>query len=739
MDRDALAARLMTLFLSELEEHEQTLERDLLALEREPDEQARLQLIESVFRAAHSLKGAARAVRAAAIETLCHRLEQSLSELRGEAGPLEIGRVQALLTQVDAVKAAGARLRLETSAAQQRAGSQPIARTDERPITHADEQPLAPPSSSTSTASTPAPEPNAPTRAQPVHEARANTLGIAMDQRAARVSTQKLDALLASSSDLVVASARVESRFQQLSGLRGELQRIARATRNSASSEHDTRAELADAVLGLERTLEGVHAALRLDLNRVSGATRRVDDEVRRLRMVPFRDACESLERSVRDLSHTLDKDVRLVIEGEQVEIDRELVQRVRDPLQHLIRNAVSHGIEPPAVRVALGKSRQGLVQVEAAVRGGVIELSVTDDGRGLDLAAIRERARSLGLPDVSDQEELAAYVFTAGLSTAATVDEISGRGVGLDAVKRSVELLHGTVTVRSSEGRSTRFTLSLPLSLSKLRCMIARVAGKHYAIPTSHAVRALRFRADQLLRIGGNELVRAESELVPVASLAGLLDLPDLQRAPGEQAPCVVVSSVGRSVALVAHELLEERECIVHKLPVRVAGARYVSGATLLAEGQVALVLNGSELGRAAVAQLARPSSTVFAAPRPSRRRILVVDDSITTRALIKSIIEGGGYDVAAARDGSEALRLLHERPFDLVVSDVQMPNLDGFGLTEQIRSCPKLSRIPVILVTSMEAETDRIRGLEAGANAYLGKSAFDHLVLLELIGGLL
>jgi two-component system chemotaxis sensor kinase CheA len=265
------------------------------------------------------------------------------------------------------------------------------------------------------------------------------------------------------------------------------------------------------------------------------------------------------------------------------------------------------------------------------------------------------------------------------------------------------------------------------------------RVAGKHYAIPTSHTVRVVRFKADQVLRIGGRELVRAESELVPLMSLAQLLGLPELQRAESEQAQALVVSSAGRSVALITHELLGEREAIVHKLPPRVAAAQYVSGATVLSLGQVALVLNGSELGRAAIANVARPGGSVFAERKASKPRVLVVDDSITTRALIKSIVEEGGHDVTAARDGVEAFRLLQEQPFDLVVSDVQMPNMDGFALTEQIRRTPKLARLPVVLVTSLEGDSDRLRGLEAGANAYLGKSAFDHRVLLEVLGGLL
>ena len=720
LDRDALSKRLMGLFLGELEEHEQTLERDLLALEREQLDEARFELVESVFRAAHSLKGAARAVQAHTIETICHRLEQSLSTLRGQTGPVDPERMRALFAEFDAVKAAAARLRVD--AALERSA----------PATQA--------TSSMAAARAPAPPHSAPPPAQSPAAPAAQTAPAAQaEQRAARVATHKLDTLLASSSDLVVASSRVEAQLEQFATLRETATRIARVARLASAHEDDPLHALAHSFLLLERELDAVGVGLRREIGAVAGATRRVDDEVRRLRMVPFGEACAGLERAVRDLALSLDKEVQLVIEGEQVELDRELVQRLRDPLLHLVRNAVSHGLESRAVRSAQGKPPVGRITLRSTLRGSLVELSISDDGRGLDLAVIQERARALGLPDANLDDEISAHVFVPGLSTAATVTEISGRGVGLDAVKRTVEGLHGTVSVSSQTGRGASFTLSLPLTLSKLRCLFVRVADKNFAVPTSHAVRVLRFKADQILHLGERELVRAESELVPLMSLAALLGLPDVQRADREQAQALVVSSAGRSVALIAQELLGERECIVHKLPARVAQAHYVSGATILSLGQVALVLNGSELGRAAIANVARPTRSVFAATVASKRRVLVVDDSITTRALIKSIVEEGGYDVTAARDGSEAFRLLQEQPFELVVSDVQMPNMDGFALTENIRRHPTLARTPVVLVTSLEGEHDRLRGLEAGANAYLGKSAFDHRVLLEVIGGLL
>jgi two-component system chemotaxis sensor kinase CheA len=276
-----------------------------------------------------------------------------------------------------------------------------------------------------------------------------------------------------------------------------------------------------------------------------------------------------------------------------------------------------------------------------------------------------------------------------------------------------------------------------LPLTLSKLRCLLFEVAGRRYALPTTHVVRVLRFSKDQLIRVGAQQLVRSGSELVPVVSLSGLLGAPG--RELDEHARALVVASLGRSVALTVDGLTDERENIVHKLPPRLAEAPYVSGATLLPGGQVALILHGTELAEAALMQLPRSAAPIFTSDSQLKPRLLVVDDSITTRALIKSILEEAGYEVSAARDGAEAFRMLSEQPFQLVVSDVQMPRMDGFALTEAIRRAAPLARIPVVLVTALETEQDKLRGLEAGANAYLGKSAFDQRVLLDVVGGLL
>lgn len=720
MDRDALSQRLMKLFLAELEEHEQTLERDTLALERAAPE-AHPELVERMFRAAHSLKGAARAVHAQSIEAVCHRMEHRLSELRRSQQPVPPALVQDLLAQLDKIREAAAQLRKHastTQAAAPTASSAPLASAP------AQVPPPALPPVPSSPAQPRGPEPSS------LHKPQPPMTSEPASEPFARVDVAKLDSLSAHSRELLIASSRLDTHARDAAALHERAQQLVYDLRNGADA--------VGAVAELARSLEQLQGGLRHDAGRVTNATRRVDDQVRRLRMVPLREACSGLERVVRDLARDLDKQARLVLPPLELEIDRDIVQRLRDPLLHLVRNAVSHGVESPAARRAAGKPPEATLRIDGTLRGALIDLHVTDDGGGLDLEAIRARARALGLPEAADEDELATYVFAPGLSTAAALSEISGRGVGLDAVKRTIEALHGSVSVRTQRARGTRFTLSLPLTLSKLRCLLLMVRDRPYALPTSHAVRVLRFRADQLLKVGTRELVRSESELVPTLSLGALLGFPVRPAPRKEYAQALVVASGGRSVALSVEELVDERELVIHKLPARVARAHYVSGATLLSGGRVAPVLHGSELAEAALSNVPRGASSIFKGEQ-RQKRLLVADDSLTTRALIKSILEDAGYLVEAARDGGEALRMLSEQPYDLVVSDVQMPNMDGFELTAAMRRAPALAQVPVVLVTALESDRDRVRGLEAGANAYLGKSAFDHRVLLEVVGGLL
>jgi two-component system chemotaxis sensor kinase CheA len=691
--------RLFNVFLDELDEHRAALSRDLLKLEGEVNERELPALIESMFRSAHSLKGAARSVQVPAIERVCHRLEQHFQDLRGHAAPLPKRLVAQLFTELDLLHAEADKL----------------AGKSQRPPAEAQE---SAPEQDRAGLSTDRDGQKAP---QATREPSA--------KRALRVSAEKTDALLARATDLLTLSSTLESRlslFDELKTLCGELGRDGeRGSKERRAYDNLTRALEHHA----ESFARGVHAVAR--------GSERLDEEAQRLRLVPFSEACDGLDRATRDLALAAGKSIELSIESNGVEIDRAIAQRLHDPLLHLLRNAVIHGIESEAERRAQKKPELAKIRIAAALFGKSVDLTFSDDGRGFDVARIRARAESMRLDASVGERELLRYTFLPGFSTAHSVTEIAGRGVGLDAVERAVEALHGNIELSSEAGRGARFVLRLPLTLSKLRCVFARAGERWYAIPAAHVLRVVRFAAAQAVSLDGRKLLSLPEGLLPLSSLSVVLGLASNETSERVHT-ALVLTGEGRPVALIVDELGEEREITARALPARLAGARQISSATLLGMGRVALVLNPQDLCRRA---LLSPVSThsADAASVPARARVLIAEDSATTRAVLKSVLEEAHYDVTTAQDGEEAFTLLQQRPFDLVLSDVQMPHKDGFSLTESIRQHERLARLPVVLMTSLENETDRLRGLSAGASAYLTKSGFDHQTLLETIAALL
>jgi two-component system, chemotaxis family, sensor kinase CheA len=536
-----------------------------------------------------------------------------------------------------------------------------------------------------------------------------------------RVAADDLDLMMGHSAAVLIARQRLTDPIRVLGELDSELsQRRALSAAQLASSS---------------RRLSSVHRELSRALLRLDTTSARLDEHVRRIRLRSIGDACRGCERIVHDTAAATGKRAELFVHGAEVRVDRAQVDVLRDVLIQIVRNSVAHGIELPEVRVLAGKPELGHITIEAHIEGDAVRVTVSDDGGGLDLDAIAAQSARRGMR-IESHADAERAIFAPGLSTAAAVTELAGRGVGLDVAKQRIEAMHGSITVTSERGRHTTFTIELPTTVATITAMVISSGGVAYAVPSSSVDRAVRIVRANVRHAEGRSLVRIDETWLPLGILASVLGKPSA--AMSERVAAIVLIQSGRRVVLVVDAIVGIFDLVVGALDPRLGRIRHLTGQARLASGNVALVVNASDLIDDVLGMTVMLPAA--AAVPTKRRKILVVDDSATTRALEANILRTAGYDVIVAVDGEAALRQLAEHPqVDLIVSDIDMPNLDGFGLTQAVRSNDRIATLPVVLVTARGTDDDRARGLHVGANAYLVKSSFDQTVLLQTIARLL
>jgi two-component system, chemotaxis family, sensor kinase CheA len=728
MNRDELSARLLATFITELEDQVGALNEGLLALERDPSDADALRL---VFRVAHTIKGAARVSDLPLLEELCHALESFFAGVREGRLALAPPCFPLLFEVADALGDAGRELRQRGAVPEESlaglidrlheeaagAGGEPAEPAE--PAAPPERRPAAPRPAPgpPPDPETPAPEPQ---RSAPPEPAASTE----RSEEWVRVQADKLDRLLSVTTELVLAAGRISARRRQWDFL-GD--RLAEAPEEGSASEGLARraAQLAEAmdheVQGLERVTGELGAA------------------VRRLRLRPLGDMWEALPRAVRDTASASGKRARLELVGGEVEADRVVIDALREPLLHLVRNAVDHGIEPPEARRAAGKPEEGTVRVGAAMEQDRLVVRVEDDGAGLDAGAIRRALADRGRPVPARDEELVRALLAGGLSTAGRATAISGRGVGLDIVRSALEEIGGSLDVEWTPGRGTTFVLEAPPSPTSIRALLVGISSQIFALPTGSVDRLLRVHPDSVARAEGRPVLTGSGAPIPLHSLAGVLGAPLQPRPLAEPMPAVLLRAGSRRAAMLVDDLISEEEIIVRPIRRTRGAAPHVSGGALLPSGRIALVLAASSLLDAALGR-DRTEVEVRRHEPEERKRVLVADDSITTRTLEQSVLEAAGYRVVTAVDGLDAWQRLQDQPFDAVVADVEMPRMDGLTLCERIRASGRFRELPVVLVTGLETPADRARGMEAGADAYLTKSGFDQSDLLgtlqQLVG---
>ncbi len=696
---DDADAEFIDIFRDEANERLDQMVNTLLALESGiADDDA----IDSLFRDAHTIKGGAGMVGLDGVRDLAHTVEDVLSELR-EAGEFPTELTATMLRATDALRGlvcegapAPAEIFAELTAALAPAAEQPPAkpapkgrgRATKKTAAKATAVAEAPPVEEVEVETDRAPLPEVPAPiVEPIIRQQS-------ERRTVRVPAEKLDRLL----DLVGETVLHRRRLEHALG--GE---------ESAASQQITDE------LGLGERLLG-------DLK----------DAAINMRTLPLASIVGPLPRAVRDIATEQGKEVELVVKGAETELDRVILESISEPLVHLLRNSVGHGIETPAERVRARKPGKGRVELRAETRGGRVEITVSDDGKGVSRETHEEARRVGSLVDV---------LTRAGYSTATEVTELSGRGVGLDAVKRHVESFGGTMEVRSEPGKGTAIVLQLPLALALLEVLLFVRAGTVFGLPLPTVEEALSIGDTYSLQ--GRPALELRGGQLPLFDVAELVGCPPTPLPDG--APALVVSAGGRRIAAACDTLLGEEEVVVKPLGPLFRVDGYL-GAAILGDGRIALLLDAMSLTRGqrrvatALPSVASSGGAGTDEEVDLAPKVLVVEDSFTVRELQRGILEAAGYRVATARDGREGLDVLgRDEEIALVITDIEMPEMDGFALTQAIRADAVRASLPIVVVTSLGSEEDRRRGIDAGADAYMVKRSFDQQAMLETVERLL
>jgi two-component system, chemotaxis family, sensor kinase CheA len=741
--------RLEEIFHSEALEHRQAILTGLLEIEKGAGTEREVQLVETIFREAHSLKGAARAVKMTRIEALCQSLESIFSILKKGQGRLLPEMYDTLFKTIDRIeqleKGTGGD-GLDPDFPQQLAAMREALAGSGSP---AAELPVSPPMHRQEETQRECAEPDDVAETIRVSSRRMGSLYLKTEEllTVREAAKKRAESLL----DLAAAQQAWKSRA---GGARQHARNILRLKSSfGASMGPDFAASCAAAADFIEAdcareadvasAISILSRAAAEDATRVSELVDTLLKEMRSVLMLPFSSLLELFPRMVRDLAQDEGRQVAWSVTGDEIEVDRRVLEGIKDALIHLVRNCVSHGIETPSVRKERGKEAQGRVSLKVSVLGSdKVELTLSDDGAGIDIEAVKSAAVKrgyLGQEEASrlDGPTALSLIFLSEVSTSPLVTDLSGRGLGLAIAREKVEALGGSVTVTSRPSLGTEFRLTLPLTLSTFRGVIVRAGGQRFVIPTVNVEKAMKVDRKAIVLVENRECIALDGGTLSLVSLSGALGMGDDAGGVPGSFPAVILHASGIRGAFRVEEIQGEQEVLVKSLGRQLAHVRNISGATVLDGGGVLPILNPAEL--LASASRAGVSGAAAPAPKPRKSMILLAEDSSTSRVLLQSILLSAGYEVKTAVDGAEAFATLHTGAFDLLVSDVDMPRMSGFELTKRIRADSKLADLPVVLVTSLDSREDREEGVDAGANAYIVKSSFDQGNLLETIGRLL
>ncbi|MEH2361185.1 hybrid sensor histidine kinase/response regulator [Nostoc sp.] len=773
---------MMDLFRLELETQVNLMNEGLLALENNPKS---AQALETLMRAAHSIKGAARIVGLDAVVNLAHVMEDCFVAAQNKKITLNSDHVDILLSGVDLLQGISqvSNAELPNLLANQNAAftltqsavaailnpqvaplpagevSQKQANTEIFPSPSLSQViPDLIPSATTSLNQSPSPE-LLNHQATPVslsseekNLATSASEQIPAQDRVVRVSAENLNRIMGLAGESLIEANWLQPHADSMMSLKWRLVELSRTleklqdTLDQGNYEQDGKQYLEEA---RHKEQECVNLLsdrlneLELYAQRTANLSDRLYREVITSNMRPFADGIQGFPRMIRDLARKLNKEVKLEIVGKATSVDRDILKKLEAPLTHILRNATDHGIELPQERTAAGKPSEGTIRLEAFHRGGMLVITISDDGRGINPENLRQKIihKNLATSEMAAQftdAELMEFLFLPGFSTAKEVTEISGRGVGLDIAKSMAQEVGGTVRAVSHAGKGTSFYFQLPLTLSVVRTLLVEISGKPYAVPLARIEQIVTLEQSEIAEVENRQYFTMNQQNIGLIAAHQVLELPESKQLSGSLS-VVIISEQASIYGLVVDKFLGERDLVVRPLDSRLGKVRDISATSLLGDGSPVLIVDVSDMVRTidAILNIGQLNKVRVetAAILDQRQKILVVDDSITVREMERKLLENRGYNVDIAVNGVEGWNAVRTNHYDLVISDIDMPRMNGIELVRQIKSHPRLHSLPVIIVSYRDRTEDRIQGLEAGADYYLTKSSFHDSTLINAV----
>ena len=739
-------------FVDENRDRIQKLNKAILAFEKEA---SNLELLKEIMREAHTLKGTARMMGFGDIVTLSHKVEDifvkvkegGLQPTKGLydvvfraldklANMVELKLkdattvdVEEICGQLEAVlNVTGLQGKEELS---QRKADKVVSKVAESKIVENIQLPILP--------------------VDPEGKAAVSEVKIPQEgKKTIRIGLNKVEALYNHLVELIMTQMTFHQRYEDTIKLNQYAKQLKAIKADVDLGLHESGSEELREIISRYNTVEKYllkeisrySEAYEADIVKLDAITEGIRQQVMSMRMQPISTIFDLAARLVRDLSRQFSKEANLLISGADVELDNNIIEMLKDPLVHLLRNAVDHGIEEPSLRASLAKKKAGTIALSAKQEGGDVLIIVEDDGKGIDKELVKKTAVRKGLLSEEEakkvlDEEIYEIIMKPGLSTSKIITDTSGRGVGMDVVKTAVDRLSGSLVIESTEGRGTRFILKVPATIALINVLILRVGSMTIAVPSLSIDRVAHVFWRDIKTLEGKASVFIEGQTIPLVHMEDIFMLEKEEEKKGESIPIIIFRSEGKKVGFIVSEFLYEKEIVFREFKGYLKRPRCFSGITTLGTGQIVPIVNIQELIKAKDSVSVLPMSEVSKVVKPQEKKntVLIAEDSMITAELEKNILENAGYEVDIAIDGIDAMDKLHGKKYDLLVTDIDMPRMDGFELTSKVRMDKRLKDMPVIVVTVREKVEDKRRGIDAGADAYILKKEFDQSNLLNTI----